>query len=129
MRLRVLPLALVLPLLLVAGCGGGQKTYSMAKTRACLVAKKARVVPTPADDFVPNTAGGGTFRVRFPGNQVTLSFGDDRNEAQRIVRGYQKFAGKNIGLTDVLSAKRNTVILWAVHPKDSDLGVIEGCLK
>ena len=129
MRLRVLSLGLVLSLLLVAGCGGGEKTYSMAKTRACLVAKKARVIRTPADDFVPNTAGGGTFRVRFPGNQVTLSFGDDRNEAERIVRGYQRFAGKNIGLTDVLSAKRNTVILWAAHPKDRDLGTIEGCLK
>jgi hypothetical protein len=128
-RLRLLPLALVPALVLAAGCGGAEKTYSMAKTRACLVAKKARVVPTPADDFVPHTAGGGTFRVRFPGNQVTLSFGDDRAEAERIVRGYQRFAGKNIGLTDVLSAKRNTVILWAVHPKDRDLAVIEGCLK
>jgi hypothetical protein len=128
-RLRVLFLALVLSPLVVAGCGGGQKTYSMAKTRACLVAKKARVIRTPADDFVPNTAGGGTFRVRFPGNQVTLSFGDDRADAERIVRGYQRFAGKNIGLTDVLSAKRNTVILWAVHPRDRDLATIEGCLK
>lgn len=72
---------------------------------------------------------GGTFRVRFPGNQVTLAFGDDRDEAERIVRGYQRFAGKNIGLTDVLSAKRNAVILWALHPKDDHLATIEGCLK
>ena len=101
----------------------------MEKTRACLRARNARVIPTPADDFVPNTAGGGTFRVRFTGNQVTLSFGDDRDEAERVVRGYQRFAGKNIGLTDVLSAKRNAVILWAIHPRDSDLATIEGCLK
>ena len=93
------------------------------------MAKKARVIATPASDFVPNTAGGGTFRVRFPGNQVTLAFGDDRDEAERIVRGYQRFAGKNIGLTDVLSAKRNAVILWALHPKDDHLATIEGCLK
>src|SRR3954469_14587290 len=123
----LLPLARVLPLL-ATGCGG-QEAFSMVKTRECLRVRNARVIPTPADDFVPNTAGGGTFRVRFTGNQVTLSFGDDRDEAERIVRGYQRFAGKNIGLTDVLSAKRNAVILWALHPKDGDLATIEGCLK
>ena len=60
---------------------------------------------------------------------MTVSFGNDRNGAERIVRAYQHFSGKNIGLPDVLSAKRNAVVLWAVHPKDEDVATIEGCLK
>lgn len=123
----MLPLALVL--LLAAGCGGGSTTYSMAKTRDCLVKKGQRIVPTPPNDFVPHQAGGGTFRVRFPDNLVTLAFGDDRDDAQQVVRGYQAFSGKNIGLTDVLSAKHNVVILWGVHPKDDYVSTIESCLK
>jgi hypothetical protein len=125
-RLRVLALAPVV--VLAAGCGGST-TYSLEKTRDCLEQKHMQIVPTPAEDFVPHQAGGGTFRVRFPGNLVTLAFGDDRDDAQQVVRGYQAFSGKNIGLTDVLSAKHNAVILWGVHPKEEHVATIEGCLK
>ena len=129
MRLRHFSLGLVLAgAALVAGCGGGTKTYSADASRACLVEQKARVTPPPADDLVATAAEGDGFSVHFPGNVVTVSFGLDRNGAERIVRGYERF-GKKPGLMDVLKVKNNAVMLWGVGPKDSDVGTIEGCLK
>ena len=44
-------------------------------------------------------------------------------------RAYQRFRGKNIGLTDVLRPKSNVVILWANHPSDTAEQTIQECLK
>jgi hypothetical protein len=122
-------LVLLVPLAaFVAGCGGGDKTYSAEKSRACLLAKGHAVSGPPASDLVASAAEGGSFTVRFGRNFATVSFGTDRDGAERIVRAYQRFRGKNIGLLDVLSARGNAVTLWAMHPEDSDVKVIEGCL-
>jgi hypothetical protein len=114
--------------LAVAGCGGGTKTYSADKSRACLVAKGRVVTDPPASDLVASAAEGGAFSVRFGQNLATVSFGTDRDGAERIVRAYQRFRGKNIGLLDVLHAERNAVLLWAIHPEDADVKTIEDCL-
>jgi ABC-type glycerol-3-phosphate transport system substrate-binding protein len=111
-----------------AGCGGGSKTYSAAKTRACLV-KSGRVVTNPpASDLVASAAEGGSFAVHFGTNTAIVSFGTDRDGAERIVRAYQRFRGKNIGLLDVLHAYGNAVVLWAIHPLDDHVNAIEDCL-
>jgi hypothetical protein len=123
----LLPLVLVVGLV-VAGCGGGAKTYSAAKTRACLVQNGRVVTDPPASDLVASAAEGGSFAVHFGTNTAIVSFGDDRDGAERIVRAYQRFQGKNIGLLDVLHAERNAVILWSVHPLDSHVRAIEDCL-
>jgi hypothetical protein len=128
-RLRHLILPLVPAIALVAGCGGGTKIYSAEKSRACLAAKGRVVTGPPSSDLVATTAEGGSFTVRFGKNLVTVSFGDDRDGAERIVRAYQRFHGKNIGLLDVLSAQHNAVLLWALHPEDTDLKTIEDCLS
>ena len=86
-------------------------------------------VTQPRTTSSPRRAEGGAFSARFRGNQVTLSFGLDRNGAERIVRGYQRFRGKNIGLTDVLRPNHNVVMLWALHPTDTVPQTIEACLK
>ncbi len=124
----LLALVLVAALLSAAGCGG-TTTYSAAKTRACLKQAGARVTPPPADDLVASAAEGDSFRVHFRDNLVTLSFGLDRSGAERIVRGYERFRGKNIGLEDVLRVSHNLVMLWAVHPADAYIQTVEGCLK
>jgi hypothetical protein len=113
--------------LVVAGCGG-TKSYDADKTRACL-ADQSGVQVRNKVDFVASTALGGAFNVKLPGNQVTLSFAEDRNEAERIVRAYQRFRGKNIGLTDVLRPTHNVVALWEAHPSDAALQTIQDCLK
>ena len=128
MRGRLLLLGAVLAAtLVVAGCGG-TKSYDADKTRACL-ADQSGVRVRNKVDFVASTALGGAFNVKLPGNQVTLSFAEDRNEAERIVRAYQRFRGKNIGLTDVLRPTRNVVALWEAHPSDAALQTIQDCLK
>jgi hypothetical protein len=115
-------------LLLASGCGG-TATYSEDETRSCLEDANVAVTSPPKGDFVASTAEGGAFTARFRDNLVTVSFGLDRDGAERIVRGYQRFRGKNIGLEDVLRPKRNAVMLWALHPADAYLQTIEACLK
>ena len=114
--------------MLVAGCGG-TKTYSAAATRSCLEKAGVDVRSVPRDDFVASTAEGGAFTAHFRDDLVTVSFGLDRKGAEGIVRGYQRFRGKNIGLKDVLRPKQNAVMLWALHPPDAYLQTIEACLK
>jgi hypothetical protein len=129
-RLRRIPITLALGCVLaLAGCGGGPKTYSAAKSRDCLAGKGVRVTDAPPSDLVASAAEGGSFTAHFGDNLVTVSFGLDRNGAQSIVRGYERFRGKNIGLTDVLEVMKNAVMLWAVHPQDPHKATIEGCLK
>jgi ABC-type thiamine transport system substrate-binding protein len=114
--------------LAVAGCGG-KKTYSLASTTSCLQRDHLRI-GTAKDDFVASTAPGGAVRVVFDRrNEVTISFAGDKEEAQRIVLGYQRFAGKNIGLADVLRPQENAVLLWEAHPTDQDLAAVGKCLK
>lgn len=113
--------------LVVAGCGG-TKSYDAEKTRSCL-ADQPGVKLSNKVDFVASTALGGAFNAKLLGNQVTLVFAEDRTEAERIVRAYQRFRGKNIGLTDVLRPSHNVVALWEAHPSDVALQTIEDCLK
>jgi hypothetical protein len=127
-RALLLPLVLIVGLA-VAGCGGETKTYSAAKTRACLVENGRVVTSPPASDLVASAAEGGSFAVHFGTNTAIVSFGTDRDGAERIVRAYQRFRGKNIGLLDVLHAEGNAVILWAIHPLDDHVKAIEDCLS
>jgi hypothetical protein len=115
-------------LLVAAGCGG-TATYSAERSRACLEKAGALVTKVPASDFIAENAEGGSFTVRFRDNLVTVSFGVDRNGAEQIVRGYQRFHGKNIGLEDVLHPVKNAVLLWALHPPEAYMQTIEACLK
>jgi D-alanyl-D-alanine dipeptidase len=114
--------------LLAAGCGG-TKTYTVEATRACLVKAGVDVTGVSPADLVATTAEGGAFTAHFRDNKVTVSFGLDRKGAEQIVRRYQRFRGKNIGLEDVLRPKQNAVMLWALHPADAYLQTIEACLK
>jgi hypothetical protein len=114
-------------LVVAAGCGS-PSSYDVDKTRACLVKERGLRVSNKVD-FIASNALGGAISVRLPGNEVTLSFTDDRQEAERIVRAYERFKGKNIGLEDVLRPVRNVVALWAAHPSDNALQTIHHCLK
>jgi hypothetical protein len=129
MRPQALLLAVVFAcaLVVLAGCGS-PSAYDVDKTRACLLGQPGVVVRNKVD-FVASNALGGAISVTLGGNEVTLSFADDRAEAERIVRAYQRFKGRNIGLEDVLHANRNLVALWAAHPSDAALQTIHDCSK
>jgi hypothetical protein len=113
--------------LAAAGCGSSGP-YELSKTRSCLVEQPGVKIGSKVD-FVASNALGGAILVKLAGNQVTLSFAEDRQEAERIVRAYQRFRGANIGLEDVLRPTRNVVALWMAHPSESALQTIRNCLK
>ena len=114
--------------LVAAGCGG-QTTYQLTKSKTCLTQRGVRI-GGPLD-FVANTATGGAFRANLSGNWVTIAFGDNVKSGTDIENAYTRFAGQNIraGLTDVLRRYNNAVTLWHMHPSDSDLSLVVGCLR
>jgi hypothetical protein len=118
---------LVLPVFVLAGCGGSKK-YSLAPTAACLK-KQPGLRLRKKVDFVASTALGGAVAVDMPKNEVTIAFALDDKEAARLEAAYRKFAGKNIGIEDVLRPQRNAVLLWKAHPSDTELSTIDGCLE
>jgi hypothetical protein len=114
-------------IVLVAGCGGSKK-YSLEKTRACL-GQQHGVTVVKSVDFVASTALGGALTAKFFHNQVTISFGLDGNEADRLATAYRRFRGRNIGIEDVLRPDHNAVLLWQAHPTPEDEATIHTCLK
>lgn len=127
-RLRHLLVASVLVLGLAA-CGGGGTTYDADASRACMVDAHFTVTDPPSDDLVASAAEGGAYTVRYPGQIVTVSFGNDRSGAERIVRAYQHFNVNKIALEDALKVRQNAVILFGAHPTEKDISTIEACLK
>src|SRR5207237_6555407 len=89
-RLPWLPLGLA-ALVLLAGCGSAKK-FSLAKTRPCLSTQPGvQLVPIPKGDFIARTALGSALAVELRHNEVTISFGLDNDEAQRLATAYRRF--------------------------------------
>jgi hypothetical protein len=112
----------------VAGCGGGT-TYTVNRTKTCLTQRGVAVGGKP--DFVATTATGGAFVARLDGNFVTIAFGSDLATGNDIEAAYLRFALPNVrpGIADVLRRYGNAVTLWHMHPSDTDLALIVGCLR
>ncbi len=125
------PLIAVLAVVFLSACGsGGTTIYTRQATEACLT--KAGLQPKPvteADDFVANSATGGAFSVGLVGNRVTVSFGETVADADNLDQAYRRFKASNVGIDDVLRRQGNALMLWHVHPQDSDLATVTGCLK
>lgn len=115
---------------MAAACGPpGPKTYSEAKSRACVVGEHLHVGLPPASDFIASTALGGAYRVKFHDNAVTVSFGSDPTNASGLDAGYRSVHAKNVGIDDVLRTQGSAVMLWHGHPSDGELALIQDCLK
>jgi hypothetical protein len=128
----VRPVFLLTPLaaLLLAGCGVST-THSLEKTRTCVEEQGARVAE-PRGDFVASTASAGAIRVYLDGpekNFVTLSFGATADEALATAQGYDRFHGKNIGVSDILFTDLNVTLLWKLRPSEEDAALVKSCLK
>jgi uncharacterized lipoprotein YajG len=113
----------------LAGCGGSNKAYSLAPTERCatkppLSAKLSRKV-----DFVASTASQGAVRMHLADNDVTVLFSQDAQEAGNLARAYRHFRASNVGVEDILRVKNNVVMLWRVHPGDTDQQNLVNCLK
>jgi len=116
--------------LCLSGCGG-ESTYSLPKTKACLTERGAKISTNLNNDFVASTASGGAFVADFGDNSVKVVFGQDDADATQIQQAYEHFAFKNVqsGLPDVLRLYNNVVTLWHEHPQPTDLALLVGCLK
>ena len=127
--LRLAPAVVGVGILLsLAGCGG-QTTYSLQPTKNCLLQRGFKTGGKL--DFVASTATGGAFLVHLGDNFVTVAFGDNLKGGTDIENAYERFALPNVksGLADVLRRYNNAVTLWHMHPTDSDLALIVGCLR
>jgi hypothetical protein len=115
---------------LVAGGCGGTKHYDIEASRECLRGVSGiQVRALPPSDFIAKTALEGAMNVKFPANQVTLSFSQDGKQADGIARAYRRFRGKGIGIESALEELANVVMVWGVTPKPADKAVIHDCLK
>jgi hypothetical protein len=112
---------------LLTGCGASGTLYTAAKTKRCLAAHGA-TISAAKGDIVASTATGGAFRATVVGNSVTLAFGTTVADADGIEAAYRRFAGKNVGIDQVLFEQRNAVMLWHLAPTGSQAG-ITACLK
>jgi hypothetical protein len=124
---RFVPGGAVIVLTLLAGCGG-DRIYTLAKTRACLQGKHVRMHP-PRTDFVASSATGGTVVAKIGRNSVTLSFGVTTADADGLNAEYHRVRGRNIGIDDILKQQGNAVMLWHMHPEDPQIAFLMHCLK
>jgi hypothetical protein len=119
--------------IVVAGCGSGSPsatTYTRAATKQCFETNLGiHSFPSVADDFVASTASNGALRARLAANEVTVLFGESPDEANNLADAYRRFRAKNVGIEDVLRTKDTAVLLWQLHPSDTDENSVEDCLK
>jgi hypothetical protein len=118
-----------------AGVGCGAKAtsvYRIDATAGCLRDAGYRV-RTDADHLgiVAAAAPLGALRAFEPGNNVTISFGNNHAEAVNVSKLYRKFAPKKLRphIDDVMEIQKNAVLLWIVTPPVDDHDKVVGCLK
>jgi hypothetical protein len=132
--MRRLPLLLPLALL-VAACGQSTvKPFVAGPTAKCLRGKGFEVSTKDADlGLVASTAANGGLRAtpQGGGNTLVLAFGADGKDAANLERAFRRFAPKKLRphLGDVMSTKRNAVLLWTVSPRAEQQATVLACLR
>lgn len=123
-------LAILAAVLLAAGCGGEAEPdfYRLEPTRSCL--EEAGMEVTTEDlDFVASTATAGALRAGVGENEVTVSFGEEEEEAVRTAQAYRDFADPTIAIDHVLAREANAVLVWNAPPGDEERGPVHACLR
>jgi hypothetical protein len=129
-------LLLLAPLaLLAAACGqSASKPFTAAPTATCLKAAGYTVSTDDADvGLVASSATNGGLRAtpKGGGNTLVLAFAADGKDAANIEGAFRRFAPKKLRphLGDVMSAKRNAVLLWTVSPTPDQQQAVLSCLR
>jgi hypothetical protein len=131
---RLPPLAALLVVAVLAGCGGSSSTpYTAAGTKACLVKNGFTGVTTEANKvgFIAAFAANGGIQARSPqGNVLTIAFTDSTDSVPGIEKAYRKAAPAKLRphMSDIMEAQRNAVLVWTVSPSQSELTTAESCL-
>jgi hypothetical protein len=129
-------LLLLAPVALVAAaCGqSAVKPFVADPTATCLRGKGFQVSTKDADiGLVASTAANGGLRAtpQGGGNTLILAFAADGKGAASIEGAFRRFAPKKLRphLGDVMSAKRNAVLLWTVSPTAAQQQTVLDCLR
>jgi hypothetical protein len=129
-------LLLLVPLaLLAAACGQSTvKPFVAGPTAKCLREKGYQVTTGDAEiGLVASTAANGGLRAtpKGGGNTLTLAFAADGKDAASIEGAFRRFAPKTLRphLGDVMSAKRNAVLLWTISPTAEQQATVLACLR
>jgi hypothetical protein len=118
----------------VAACGSsGSKPFVPDKTATCLRQHHYTVSTKDSDvSLVFATATNGGLRATPPGggNTLEIGFGTDAADASKLEAGVRRVAPKRLRphLGDVMSSKRNAVLLWTVSPTPAQQQTVLGCL-
>ena len=137
MLLRPRPLAALVAVLCLAGCGPPKARtpghYTLKPTAACL--KKAGLhvaVNPPSLDFVTSSAPAGALSSARDGKVFTIAFGNTQDDANILVAGYRRSASNKLErrrLRSLLDLEGNAVIYWHTEPTAPEAEAVRGCLS
>ena len=121
---------------LAAGCGGSSgppKPFAAQATVACLKQKGFTGITTQPSKigFIATFADGGGLLAHAPdgSDTVVIAFAADVAGAAATERAYRHHAPKGMHINDVMSTKRNAVLVWTVTPSSDVQTLALGCLK
>jgi hypothetical protein len=132
---RFPPLAALVVVVVLAGCGGGSNApYTAKATTACLVKKGFTGVTTDAAKigFIAAFAANGGLQARSPaGNELTIAFVESSDAVADTERAYRRAAPKSLRphMSDIMESKGNAVLVWTVSPSQQELSDAESCLS
>jgi hypothetical protein len=131
---RFPPLAALLLVLVLAGCGSGSsKPYTAAGTKACLIQKGFTGVTTNADKvgFIAAFAANGGIQAKSStGNVLTIAFTEGPGSVAGTEKAFRRNAPASLRphLSDIMESQGNAVLVWTVSPTTQELSDAEGCL-
>ena len=137
MLLRPRPLAALVAVLCLAGCGPPKARtpghYTLKPTAACLRKAGLQVAVNPRSlDFVTNTAPAGALSSSRDRKVFTIAFGNTQDDANILVAGYRRSASNKLErrrLRSLLDLEGNAVIYWHTEPTAPEADAVRGCLS
>jgi hypothetical protein len=120
---------LVLPLLLVTGCGASAN-FSRDTSANCVRLHGGRVsIGTDDLDAIARQADAGAFRARLGVDTATVAFERTSDDAKRMEAAYSRVLGTAGEPTKyLLFRNRNAVVTWAHVPGDDNRATVVDCL-
>jgi hypothetical protein len=129
-------LLLLAPLALVAAACGQTtaQPFRPGSTAKCLRAAGYTVSTSDAElGLVASSATNGGLRAtpKDGGNTLIVAFAADGKDAANIESAFRRFAPKKLRphLGDIMTAKRNAVLLWTVSPLPEQQQTVLSCLR
>ena len=119
--------ALMVGVLVVAGCGGGDSpTYAVGPTQLCLQHKPVPVSRASRDlHYFWQTATQGALTAKVGGSPVTIDFEQTKKDADTTRSAYEAGAS---GSTTV-EQHGNAIVIWRHPPSSAQRSTVEDCLS